>query len=70
MLPALISRKRRQSVLGGALDVYVLPNPGLRVFEVEFSSPETAAAYTPPNGVGNEITNEPTLTGYALAGAV
>ena len=69
MLPALVSRKRRQSVLGGALDVYLLPNHGLRVFEVEFSSPEAAAAYTPPNGVGKEITNEPTFTGHALAGA-
>lgn len=68
-LPALVSRKRRKSVLGGALDVYLLPNPGLRIFEVEFSSPEAAAAYTPPNGVGKEVTNDPTFTGYSLAGA-
>ena len=65
-LPALVSRKRRQSVLGVALDVYLQPNPGLRV---EFPNPEAAAAYTPPSGVGMEVTNEPTCSGYALAGA-
>ncbi len=67
LLPARLSRKRRLNVHCGALDVYDLPNTGLRVFEVEFSTAEEAAVYIPPPGVGQEVTNELAFTGYALA---
>ena len=66
-LPARVARKRRLSVYGGSLDVYEHPNTGLRVFEVEFATPEQAAAYAPPRGVGDEITNEPRYSGHAVA---
>jgi CYTH domain-containing protein len=69
VLPARRSKKRRLSVCGGALDVYELPNPGLQVFEVEFSTTEEAVAYVPPQGICQEVTSELTFTGYALAGA-
>jgi CYTH domain-containing protein len=68
-LPARIARKRRFSVSGGALDVYEHPNPGLRVFEVEFTSPEEAQRYLPPDGVGQEVTDALAFTGYSLASA-
>ena len=68
-LPARVARKRRLSVHGGALDIYESPNPGLQVFEVEFSSPEESAAYAPPPGVGAEVTNNSKYSGYALAGS-
>jgi CYTH domain-containing protein len=68
-LPARVARKRRFTVSGGALDVYELPNPGLRVFEVEFTSPEEAESYAPPNGIGQEITDVLAFTGHSLAGA-
>ena len=56
-------------MLGGALDVYEQPNAGLRLFEKEFSNAEEAAAYSPPHGIGQEVTNEASFTGYALASA-
>ncbi len=68
-LPARIARKRRFTVSGGALDVYEQPNPGLRVFEVEFTSPEEAERYVPPDGIGKEVTDALAFTGYSLAGA-
>ena len=69
-LPAKIAKKRRLTVFGGALDVYEKPNPGLRIFEVEFANTEAAAVYVPPPGIGVEVTNDPHLTGYALSGRV
>jgi CYTH domain-containing protein len=67
-LPARIAKKQRLTVCGGALDVYERPNPGLRIFEVEFANPDAAAVYVPPPGVGPKVTNEPKFTGHALAG--
>jgi CYTH domain-containing protein len=54
-------------VHGGSLDVYEYPEPGLRVFEIEFTNPEEAAAYAPPALVGKEVTNESRFSGFALA---
>ncbi len=68
-LPARIARKQRFTVSGGALDVYEQPNPGLRIFEVEFSSAEEAENYAPPHGFGQEVTNAFAYTGHSLAGA-
>jgi CYTH domain-containing protein len=68
-LPAQLARKRRLSVCGGSLDIYEFPNIAAQVFEVEFRTPEEAIAYAPPRGVGQEITNDPRYSGYALASA-
>ena len=67
LLPARVARKRRLSVCGGSLDIYEFPDIEIQVFEVEFTSPGEATAYAPPRGVGEEITNEPKDSGYALA---
>ncbi len=66
-LPARISRKRRLSVCGGALDLYEFPNPGLKIFEVEFATSEEAVNYIPPSDAGREVTQESEFTGHALA---
>ncbi|MCZ4313515.1 hypothetical protein O4H66_08860 [Comamonadaceae bacterium G21597-S1] len=68
-LPARVSKKQRFTVYGGALDVYEQPNPGLRIFEVEFATADAARNYAPPKGIGQEVTNTLAFTGYALAGA-
>lgn len=66
-LPGRSSRKRRYSLDGGSLDVYELPNRGVMVFEVEFSSEALARAYSPPPFVVREITGEPDFTGAEMA---
>jgi CYTH domain-containing protein len=63
-----IVRKRRYSLLGGALDVYVVPAQTL-VFEIEFSSEAEAAAYVPPSFVGEEVTHAQAFSGAAIASA-
>lgn len=68
-LPAYRSIKRRYSLQGGSLDVYVLPQVDLRIFEVELASEAQVRAYRPPDFVGQEITGEPRYTGYAIARA-
>jgi CYTH domain-containing protein len=66
-LPASAARKERLTVAGGSLDRYKSPNPGLQVFEVEFTSLAAAAAYRPPPFVGPEITGNAAYTGFVLA---
>jgi len=66
-LPAYRSIKRRYSLEGGSLDVYVLPQADLRIFEVELASEAQIRAYRPPDFVGQEITGDPRYTGYAIA---
>jgi CYTH domain-containing protein len=66
-LPGQTVRKIRYSLAGGSLDIYVSPNAGLAVFEVEFSSETAAQSYSPPDFVREEITGEPRYTGAALA---
>jgi CYTH domain-containing protein len=65
-LDAVVASKRRYSLQGGSLDVYVAPNAGFAVFEVEFASEEVAKHYTPPGFVGEEITGDTRYSGYAL----
>ena len=66
-LDAAVATKRRYSVQGGSLDVYVEPNAGFAVFEVEFVTEEAAKDYAPPVFVGEEITTSSHYSGYALA---
>ena len=58
-------RKRRYSIAGGSLDVYSQSGPA--VFEAEFNSEAEAEGYKPPSFVGEEITNNATYSGAALA---
>src|SRR5262249_23214799 len=48
-LPGDRTRKRRYSLQLGSLDVYMEPNGGLAVFEVEFADEQSAANFTPPH---------------------
>src|SRR5262245_5330893 len=66
-LPGYRTRKRRYSLQQGSLDVYLEPNGGLAVFEVEFADEESAANFTPPHFATREITNEQELSGDSLA---
>jgi CYTH domain-containing protein len=59
--------KRRYAVGGGALDIYVSPNAGFAVFEVEFESEAVAAEYTPPSFTHAEVTGETEYSGASLA---
>jgi CYTH domain-containing protein len=61
------ARKRRYSVSGGSLDIYLEPHAGLAVFEVEFADERTASEFTPPPFVVREITNDTAFSGAALA---
>ena len=60
-------KKRRYAIGGGSLDLYVSPNTGLAVFEVEFETEEAAAGYTPPSFVRAEVTHESPYSGASLA---
>jgi CYTH domain-containing protein len=66
-LPGAIARKARYSIEGGSLDVYEHPHSRPTIFEVEFKSEPEAAAYVPPDFVGEEVTFNARYTGYALA---
>lgn len=65
-------RKRRHLVpldggLRGEVDVYRGELEGLAVVEVEFRSPEEAAAFEPPAWFGRELTGERRFANRALA---
>ncbi len=65
-------RKRRHLVpldggLRAELDVYAGRLEGLTVVEVEFPSPERAAAFRPPAWFGRELTGDPRFANRALA---
>jgi CYTH domain-containing protein len=66
-LPGRRSRKRRYAMPLGSLDVYLEPNEGLAVFELEFETEEAAREFVPPSFVTREITNEPEFDGFSLA---
>jgi CYTH domain-containing protein len=66
-LPGTRTRKRRYTLAGGSLDVYVAPRAGLAVFEVEFESERAASDFVPPAFVTREITNEPGPSGIGLS---
>jgi CYTH domain-containing protein len=60
-----LSRKRRYSYSGGALDLYAaFP---LAVFEVEFGSEVEAQRYVAPPFVGREVTGDGEYSGGSLA---
>jgi adenylate cyclase len=65
--------KRRYRIPAGALtielDVYHGRLSGLRVAEVEFESPEAAAAFTPPDWIGREVTGDPRYKNQRLVTA-
>jgi CYTH domain-containing protein len=59
--------KKRYKIAGGSLDIFSEETKIPPVFEVEFASEDAARAYTPPEFVTEEITDDPALTGLALA---
>jgi CYTH domain-containing protein len=66
-LPGTRTRRRRYSLEGGSLDVYVAPHAEVAVFEIEFDDERAAREFVPPAFVTREITNEPALSGVSLA---
>lgn len=49
------------------VDVYVDANAGLNVVEVEFDSQDAAAAFTPPNWFGPDVTGDPRYSNRRMA---
>ena len=66
-LPGTHTRKRRYALADGTLDIYLEPNSGLAVFEVEFDDERAAEAYRPPLFVTREITGDSEFSGISLA---
>jgi CYTH domain-containing protein len=66
-LPGRVVVKRRHYHAEGAVDIYWLGDAELVVFEVEFKDLSAAAAYTPPEFVLEEVTNNPSYSGATLA---
>ena len=66
-LPGTLAKKSRYTIAGGALDVYQHPHAGLAVFEMEFLSESAAMDYTPPAFARQEITHDPSHSGFALS---
>jgi CYTH domain-containing protein len=64
-----VVRKRRYFVAGGSVDVYH-GSPVVAVFEVEFDSEREAERYVPPGFAGEEVTNNASYSGAALASRV
>ena len=68
-LAGFVVRKARYSIAGGALDVYEDADPPLTIFEMEFDSQEAAAAFVPPDFVGDEVSLDARYSGFAIAQA-
>ncbi len=66
-LPGHAAKKTRYAFSGGSLDVYQDPNRHFMLFELEFVSEEEARKYVPPSFVAEEITGDPSFSGWALA---
>ena len=66
-LPGERTCKRRYSLSGGSLDVYLEPVGGIAVFEIEFRDERSAAIYQPPSFAIREITRDAAFTGAVLA---
>jgi CYTH domain-containing protein len=66
-LPGHRTRKRRYALAEGSVDVYLTPNEGLTVFEVEFDDERSAREFVPPPFVTREITGESAFSGVSLA---
>jgi CYTH domain-containing protein len=68
-IPGNVVVKRRHHYAEGAVDIYRLGDGELAVFEVEFKDLSAATAYTPPEFVLEEITDNPSYSGASLATA-
>lgn len=60
--------KRRHPYAEGSVDIYLLKDVELAVFEVEFENLATAATYTPPALALDEVTHNSSYSGASLAG--
>jgi len=65
-LPGVHIRKHRHAVEGGAIDLYP-STPPLAIFEIDFDTGQAAANYLPPRFVADEITDDSSWSGAALA---
>jgi CYTH domain-containing protein len=69
-LPGSDTFKRRYTISGGVLDIYLRPNKGLAVFEVQFADEASAKLYQPPPFAIREVTSEHQYSGASLAGVM
>ncbi len=67
LLPGVIARKSRYTLVGGSIDVYEYPALSHAIFEVEFNSEEAAASFIPPAFAGEEVTRKLNCSGFSLA---
>lgn len=67
IIPSVKVCKNRYSLDGGFLDIYEFPKQRHAIFEMEFDSSDSAAAFVPPTFVGSEVTRNMVFNGYALA---
>jgi CYTH domain-containing protein len=67
-LPGHVIVKRRHPFAEGAIDIYLLGDVELGIFEVEFENLAMAATYTPPAVALDEVTHDPKYSGASLAG--
>jgi len=68
-LPGCLVVKHRHKMAGGAVDIYSSAEGRVAVFEIEFDDESSAAVYTPPDFVLEEVTHDRRYSGSALAGA-
>jgi len=68
-LPGRVVVKRRHRYAEGAVDIYCSDDARLTIFEVEFEDFSSAATYTAPEFVLDEVTHDPRYSGANLAGA-
>jgi CYTH domain-containing protein len=67
-LPGRVIVKRRHAFAEGAIDIYLLGDVELGIFEVEFENLATAATYLPPAVALDEVTHDSKYSGASLAG--
>lgn len=67
-LPGCVIMKRRYPYAEGAIDLYLLGDVELGIFEVEFENLAMAATYVPPELALQDVTHDSGYTGAALAG--
>lgn len=63
-------RKRRYSLSGGSLDIYLEPQNELAIFEAEFSDERLAQDFVPPPFATREITNDVAFSGATIAARI
>lgn len=69
-LPGHRTRKRRYSLSGGSLDIYLEPQNELAIFEAEFSDERAASGFVPPPFATREITNDMAFSGATIAARI